>query len=215
MRTVVKANEPGCVTQARSSSIADFDDAVDASCKQRIREALVVEQRGLCCYCGGRIRATADEMKVEHLVPRSHPERGHEERLAWNNLFGACRGGEGSPPAQQHCDTRKGNHESPLSPLDASLRERVKYSSGGYVESNEPGLAEALDEVLGLNVAKLVNNRREVIARLREAANRWAGKNDSAWFSRQLRTFASSSTAVLPEYAQVGEYWLRKHAKAP
>ena len=51
--------------------------------------------------------------------------------MVWSNLFGACLGGEGSPPREQHCDTRKGDRESPLLPLDPMLAERLRHSAGG------------------------------------------------------------------------------------
>jgi len=153
-------------------------------------------------------------MKIEHFVPQSNAERGHELRMVWSNLFGACLGSEGSPPREQHCDTRKGDRESPLSPLDPMLAERLRYSRGGQVESDAPGLADHLHDVLGLNVSKLVNNRKEVIVRMEQVAKQKAPQNAPyTWFEAQLAKLASNSKTELDPYVQAQEYWLRKHAR--
>ena len=182
--------------RSAEAGVADFDDAVNRECKQVVREVLVLEHRGLCCYCCGRI--TPSTMRIEHLVPQSNAARGHELRMVWSNLFGACLGGEGSPPREQHCDTRKGDRESPLSPLDPMLAERLRYSRGGQIESDEPGLADDLHDVLGLNGSKLVNNRRAVILRMEQFAKKNAPKNaPSTWFEAKLAKLASSSKTEL------------------
>jgi hypothetical protein len=84
----------------------------------------------------------------------------------------------------------------------------------GQIDSDEPGLAEKLHDVLGLNVSKLVNNRRQVIIRLEQFANRHAPKNaPPTWFAKQLEKLAARSDTELDPFVQVAEHWLRRHAR--
>lgn len=64
MRAIRKVKEPAQWLEFRSRAGATFDD-VDAP-KDALRQALVREQAGICCYCMGRIRSGAASMKIEH-----------------------------------------------------------------------------------------------------------------------------------------------------
>ena len=104
MRTIQKGPEPVTLTRHRQQPHADYDNYRDMD---GLRAALVAEQRGVCCYCQSRIRATAEGMKVEHWQCQvHHPDR----QLDYRNLLGACHGGHGRPKHEQHCDTRKSNN---------------------------------------------------------------------------------------------------------
>lgn len=49
-------------------------------------------QHGLCAYC--EIELTESDRAVEHVTPRSDPERGRCRTLDPTNLLACCRGGE-------------------------------------------------------------------------------------------------------------------------
>ncbi len=102
MRNIVKGTEPRTLEAHRRSSHADYANYRDM---QGLRESLVAEQLGICCYCMARIVADFDKMKTEHWQSQ---ERFSERQLDYSNLLGACLGGEGKPRRLQHCDTRKG-----------------------------------------------------------------------------------------------------------
>ena len=53
MRAITKGPEPVSLTAHRQTPHCDYDNY---AAKDDLRNALVSEQRGLCCYCMGRIR---------------------------------------------------------------------------------------------------------------------------------------------------------------
>ena len=55
-------------------------------------ETLVDLQHGLCGYCEIDLRDV--DRQIEHVIPRSDPNRGDEYALAAVNLIVCCRGGE-------------------------------------------------------------------------------------------------------------------------
>ena len=105
LRTITKGPEPRSLTAHRLGTHCDYDNYGD---KAALRRVLVTEQRGLCCYCMGRIRDDAASMKIEHWRCQAHHS---VEQLQYRNLLGACLGGSGQPPCRQHCDTRKGDRD--------------------------------------------------------------------------------------------------------
>lgn len=130
--------------------------------RDRLRNALVAEQRGLCCYCQSRIRATADHMKIEHWHSQS---RYAGEALDYQNLLGACRGNEGQPKSLQHCDTSKGDSvlsRNPANPAD-NVETHVVYLGDGRISSRDTQFQNELEAVLNLNTPRLVNNRKATL----------------------------------------------------
>lgn len=89
MRAIRKGVEPASLTAHRQTPHGSYDNYPD---KAELRRALVGEQRGLCCYCMGRVRDDATGMKIEHW----RCQRRHRDReLDYRNLLAACTGGEG------------------------------------------------------------------------------------------------------------------------
>lgn len=202
MRTIQKGSEPATLTQHRQKPHATYDNYTD---KVSLRQALVAEQRGLCCYCQSRIRATSDGMKIEHWQCQAdHPER----QLDFTNLHGACPGGLGRAEHEQHCDTRKGN--SPLcfsvSDPERPIERQIRFLGDGRVAADDTAIDRAIGAVLNLNMPRLVSNRKAVLAafhrRLQDGC-----RLDPA---RELPRWDGSATGDLPEFAQVVVYWLRK-----
>ena len=100
MREIAKGAEPVSLTRHRQIPHCDYDNYAP---KNELRHALVTEQRGLCCYCMGRIRNGPTIMKIEHWrCQANHPDK----QLNYRNLLGACLGGHGQPAHLQHCDTQ-------------------------------------------------------------------------------------------------------------
>jgi uncharacterized protein (TIGR02646 family) len=202
MRTIQKGPEPDTLRQHRRQPYADYDNYTD---KAALRQALVAEQRGLCCYCQSRIRATPDGMTIEHWQCRAdHPAR----QIDFSNLHGTCLGGRGRPEREQHCDTRKGNHglcfsvSDPAHPIDRQIR----FLGDGTISANDAAIDEALNAVLNLNLSRLVNNRKAVLAAFQQRLQ------DGRRFdpARELPRWDGSEPGDLPEFAQVIVYWLRK-----
>jgi uncharacterized protein (TIGR02646 family) len=105
VRAITKRPEPPSLTAHRQTDYSDYDNYQH---KDELRQALVTEQRGICCYCMSRIHNGHDTMRIEHWKPQSHFQ---SEELNYHNLLGACLGGDGLPRKLQHCDRRKGEDE--------------------------------------------------------------------------------------------------------
>ena len=168
MRAITKGREPASLTSHRENRPSDYDNYLE---KHDLRQALVTEQRGLCCYCMSRIRPALDSMKIEHWRSQSrYPGR----QLNYRNLLGACLGGHRKPAHLQHCDTRKGSRDLKWNPadLDHHIETRVRYERDGSIHADEADFDGQLNEVLNLNLPLLKNNRKAVY----DAVLQWWGR---------------------------------------
>ena len=159
MRTITKGREPASLTKHRAGEHCDYDNY---SAKDELREALVREQRGLCCYCMTRVIASASAMKIEHWRCQS---RHQVLELSYQNLLAACLGGHGQPEDRQHCDTRKGERDLKYNPANPNhkVEQRISYAPDGTIASSDAEFHSQLSEVLGLNLPHLKNRRRNVL----------------------------------------------------
>lgn len=165
MRAITKGPEPVSLTAHRKKPHSDYDNY---GAKDDLRNALVTEQRGLCCYCMGRIRSEPASIKIEHWrCQKDHKD----EQLRYRNLLGACGGGHGQPPSLQHCDTKKGDKElkwNPANPMH-HIESRIRYEPDGSIRSDEADLDCQLEHVLNLNLPTIKNHRKG----LRDAVLDW------------------------------------------
>ena len=159
MRAITKGREPMSLTAHRQTPHSDYDNYRE---KDEIRHVLVTEQRGLCCYCMGRIRPEGARMKIEHWQCQTHYE---DEQLNYRNLLGACLGGHGQPARLQHCDTRKRDRDLEWSPADPEhhIETRIRYELDGSFRSDEADFDGQLNDVLNLNLPVLKNNRKRLL----------------------------------------------------
>lgn len=202
MRTIQKGAEPATLTRHRQQPHADYDNYAD---KAALRQALVSEQRGLCCYCQSRIRAAVEGMKVEHWQCQAdNPAR----QLDYSNLLGACLGGHGRPEREQHCDTRKGNSALCFSVCDPAhpIERQIRFLGDGRISADDAAIDEAINAVLNLNLPRLVINRKAVLAAFQQRLQD-GRRLDQA---RELPRWDCTEPGELPEFAQVIVYWLRK-----
>lgn len=159
MRMITKGAEPTSLTHHRAQAHSDYDNYAQ---KDDLRSALVSEQKGLCCYCTGRIRAVSTAMKIEHWqCQTSYPN----QQLAYGNLLGACLGGEGKSPAEQHCDTKKANRDLKWNPADTAhaIETKLKYLVDGTILSADEDFNTQLNDTLGLNFSYLKSSRKAVL----------------------------------------------------
>ena len=158
MRAIAKGAGPWSLTTHRLTAHSNYDNYPD---KETLRQALVAEQRGLCCYCMGSIRPDASAMKIEHWRCQSHY---CGEQLDYRNLLGACLGGDGQPFRSQHCDTRKGNEDLLWNPAvpDHAIEAKVQYDRDGTIRSSDATFDNQLNQVLNLNLAELKNRRKAI-----------------------------------------------------
>ena len=157
MRSITKWGEPRGLARHRQTPHSDYDNFSD---KDALRQALVTEQRALCCYCMCRLHPSGELMKIEHWRCQAHYP---SEQLNYKNLLGACLGGEGQPGKKQHCDTRKGNRALKWNPAEPShqIESRVQYEPDGSIHGNEAEFEDELNDVLNLNLSWLKEGRKE------------------------------------------------------
>lgn len=156
MRAIAKGDEPACLTAHRALEHSFYQNYQG---KDALRAALVAEQRGLCCYCMGRISADRTVMKIEHWqCQANYPHL----QLQYDNLLGTCLGGHGAKPEGQTCDNRKGNQDLKWNPSTPAhgIEARIKYRSNGEIRSDDQQFDGQLDTVLNLNIAVLKNSRK-------------------------------------------------------
>lgn len=210
MRNIVKTIEPNSLAQHRRSAHADYENYPD---KDGLRESLVTEQRGLCCYCMFRIDADPHAMKIEHWQSQT---RFANHQLDYSNLLGACLGGKGKPSKLQHCDTRKGKVSLSKNPASAAhdVERIIKYDSDGTIRSTDPVFDVEINEVLNLNDAPwLKANRAAVLTGFLEARPKRGGWNRRL-LEKWLREWnGDSEDGELKPYCQVVVYWLRKRLR--
>lgn len=209
MRTIAKGAEPASLAAHRKTTHSDYGNY---TAKDELRNALVREQRGLCCYCMSRIHADPRSMKIEHWrSQRRYPD----EQLMYENLLGACRGEEGERAAAQHCDTSKGDKTLKWNPANPAHRieRRISFDPDGAIRADDTEFQRQLDEVLGLNVAKLRYNRRAVLRGIEDWWKRIRLVRDRARRDRLVmreRARYVDGDGDLPEYCQVVVHWLDK-----
>ena len=109
--------------------------------KDRLREALVKEQHGLCIYCMSRIESAADDEKgvvIEHWYPLS---KSKEKALQYENLFASCYGGQKSTAQGNRriccCDARKHDSIIQVDPRNRRMMEHIMYYSDGRIDFME------------------------------------------------------------------------------
>lgn len=201
MRTIQKGPEPTTLTQHRQQPHATYDNYAD---KGALRQALVAEQRGLCCYCQSRIRATPEGMKIEHWQCQAeHPAR----QLDYGNLLGVCKGNEGQPFDRQHCDTRKGNSALCFSVCDPAhpIERKIRFLGNGEITSNDEAVRMAINEVLNLNWTRLTENRKSALTGFLQGLG--TAKLDHA---KELPKWDGSLGGELPPFSQIVAHYLMK-----
>ena len=208
MRAITKGPEPASLTAHRQTPHGDYDNY---AAKDELRNALVTEQRGLCCYCMGRIRPELASMKIEHWRCQAHYPG---EQLNYRNLLGACRGRLGSGH-KQHCDTKKGDRDLKWNPADPAhyIETRVWYGLDGSIYADEADFDAQLNDVLNLNLSVLKNNRKglldAVLSWWKHEKARIGGPVPRDRFVRKRDKHVTGKGELAP-YCRVTVWWLEQ-----
>ena len=207
MRTITKGVEPASLSVHRGMSYSDYDNYKE---KDELRDALVKEQRGLCCYCMGQISSDWGSIKVEHWRCRSQYRC---RQLDYSNLLGACLGGKGYSRRFQHCDTYKENKDLRWNPADPlhDIETQLLYTADGGIESDDAEFNTQLEEVLNLNLSVLMTQRRRVLDAILEW---WEHEKKQGPVPRerfeQERDRRTGGEGTLQPYCQVAVWWLEQ-----
>ena len=204
MRNIRKRAEPNSLRRHHSQQHADYDNYAE---KDDLRESLVEEQRGICCYCMQRIRPTRATMKIEHWQCQSrYPSRQLD-------LLGACRGGDtGERQRTQnlHCDSKKADLDLTYCPANPAhdVEAKIRFLGNGRITSDDPQMEEEVNRVLNLNDGLLVRNRKGLLESFRQGLMQ---RNvTKASLRRQLRLWNGEDGGQLEPFCQVVVYYLKK-----
>lgn len=208
MRTIEKGKEPPSLRLHRKSG-GTYETYAQTD---ELRASLLAEQGHLCCYCMKRISLRT--MKIEHWASQSDNE---DRTVDYDNLMGACTGGDGERKALQHCDTSRGNTPLKVNPLDRTQRcERLLgFLASGEIFSTDPEIHRDLDVTLNLNNERIKPKRKAILDSLlhrlgKEAPGYWPRE----MLERELDTWKMlDASGMYREYCQVAIYFLEKKLK--
>lgn len=136
-----------------------------------LREALLVEQEFVCCYCGRALKGDQTDSHIDHFRPQKiyNGEEGMADlTLSYGNFLASCgpptRGGRPST-----CGDAKGDQfdeAAHVEPWDPQCERRFVYGSSGEVRAfvNGDSGAETMVEILKLREQSLVLERRTLLA---------------------------------------------------
>jgi uncharacterized protein (TIGR02646 family) len=202
---------PPLLLAHKKTEHSSFDN-LSTPAKDQIRTSLLTEQGFICCYCMQRI--SIEQMKIEHWHSQNdYPDEG----LEYDNLLGACMGGEGYAQHLQHCDTSKGSTEIKIKPTDKNhnCETLVKFSVNGEIYSDDAVVNNDLSATLNLNHQTIVNNRKVF---LQEAIKELAGRHPHGSWSKQVLTAEIQRWNTLKEgkftqYCHIVIYYLKTKIK--
>lgn len=207
MKLIIKNSEPKSLLEHRLQPFADYDNYAQ---KDELRASLLAEQGHICCYCMQRIQD--DKMKIEHW--RSQDEYP-DLQLDYNNLLGACEGGQGLPKHLQHCDTKKGNAILTINPTDniKNCETLIKYHLNGEIYLDDIAINEELNKILKLNVPTLKGNRKKVLDAVIQILISEKPKGDwtAAILNNKIKEWSNQQEDnKYKAYCQIVIYYLKK-----
>jgi uncharacterized protein (TIGR02646 family) len=147
--------------------------------KSTVKEELILEQFGLCCYCCKEIER--GDCHIEHFRPQ---ESFNWKTVDYDNIHVSCNGSKGKGKENSHCGQKKGNwfdERLTVSPLESDCESLFEYNyNGDIIASDEKVRTEETIKQLGLNTYALQTARA--------AAIRTTGIAES-YFDEELRTY--------------------------
>ena len=156
-------------------------------------DALNTAQRGLCVYCGRRLRlAQPGQFHIEHFRPRSsYPEL----EVSLDNLFLSCGPAAQDGKSSETCGHAKADQfdeTSCIEPDYPSCTRRFRFLLSGDVAAARDGdaPAESMIAISNLNHPELRKDREDILAYI---------DRDSL----DLSDFVDSETGVARSYAHV------------
>lgn len=191
MVPINKGVPPKELTQYKCTVGSTYDSFPD---KDKVKESLEVEQHGLCAYCMGKLYTKdRNEMKIEHFKCQS---RYPAFQLDYSNMLGCCDGGQGKAPSKQTCDTHKADMDFLFNPANATdaakIKSLIRYCDDGTIYSTDKALDNQLNDVLNLNFASLVKDRKGAIEVAKALLNREHGTRSKEQIQKVITYFYST-----------------------
>lgn len=147
--------------EERSKATKELRSFFDRLKKDKIREALLIEQHYLCAYCMSSIENNPLHTTIEHWLPLS---KSKETALDYRNFLATCKGGSDIDASVLKgtrllcCDANKGDNDTlTLDPRNKEMLSGITYLSDGIMEYQDTPLFDCsaiqndIDKVLRLN----------------------------------------------------------------
>ncbi len=202
MKHILKDDEAETFRDWKSLANDDWQpdyDIMPGDIKQPLKQALMKEQGGICCYCESRL--IEDDSHVEHFYPQHHyPERA----LDYDNLLCSCLN-QLETGAPRHCGNLKDNwfyDDLLISPLEPGCEQRFAYDGQGKIRPRIPDDLPAQTTItkLGLDIPKLNELRAKAIepflddsldnAAFTQFVTGYLRPNSNGWFNEFHTTIA-------------------------
>lgn len=179
MRQIIKSNSPITfedwkLSKGRSASYSNIPDDI----KYELRNSLIKEQYGLCCYCG--LKLEPPNMHIEHFKPQSNFK---SLTLDYNNLHLSCMGKkyiESECEELDFCGHSKGNWFNAnliVSPLDPTCESEFTYLENGTIKGNSIKGTTTIEK-LGLGTYLLNTQREAAIEAIIETIHDFGNLNE-------------------------------------
>jgi hypothetical protein len=177
MIVIQRGKEPDSLLQYRKSNPEACYEELPVKPREDIREQMWKEQCGLCAYCMRHIK-TPKDVRIEHYCAR-HSETGFYNKintLDYKKMLGVCYGNslqQGIKKENMTCDAHRGNTVLSINPYDIHSIRKIKYTSDGYITSDDKEIKKDLEETLNLNcrASSLPENRKSVLIQAKRKIN--------------------------------------------
>ena len=218
MIVIQRGKEPGSLLQYRKSNPNACYEELPSKPREDIRKQMWEEQCGLCAYCMRYIKKPRD-VRIEHYYPR-HSTQGDyskEDTLDYKKMLGVCYGNsmwENVKKENLTCDAHRGNEWLTINPYDANSIRTIRYTSDGYITSNDAEIKKDVEVTLNLNckMSSLPENRKAVLIQAKRKINELCkGKSHSAYLEVLRRIYREYTVnRQLSPYCGIIIAWLEK-----
>lgn len=221
MILIQRGKEPDSLLKYRKSFPEACYEELPAEPAKDIREQMWAEQNGLCAYCMCKLNSPQD-VRIEHYAARN-PDGGSYDAastLNYKHMLGVCHGNSFWPGIKEEdktCDAHRGNKLLTVNPYDLTSIRKIRYTSEGYIFSEDEDVDEDVNKILNLNckARSLPENRKAVLTQTKQEIMRLCGKKSHQFYLDVLMRYYKRYTEqkVLIPYCGIIIEWLEKELK--
>lgn len=207
MKHIVKQAEPTAFSIWKSTyphaeyedlrNEAGFPGAITA--RIALRDSLLAEQHGLCCYCETRI--DNGDFHVEHFKPkdRHRTPSFRSLQLAYDNLHASCRRVPDGL-TENCCGHKKSNYfdDQLVSPLEPDCANHFQYDVNGHITGVDIQ-GRLTVSALNLDSSQLVASRKHIIEYFEDI-------EDDADYAAEIERHLSLTKSVYGEFFSTIKY---------
>lgn len=162
MRFIEKTYSPASLETWKGERISanqslSYKD-LDTQPQSDLKDLLILEQKGLCCYCQQVI--TKANSTIEHFLPQSKFKKHETEYL---NLHLACNysRGKGIKKENKYCDDKKGDDLIINVLLHSKCESFFRYTKNGEILPNDFAFKNLVE--FNKNIEKLSLNNQAIL----------------------------------------------------